>query len=182
MNYEQGKQHMMQIASEAINNGAEKYSKSFYPDENIPSLVIEYPGYKPTAGDYRMLYNNKPLSHPEICEILYSISNGDYEAYVCFLDAIYQNGTSVNLDQFSTLEDAHLLMNIIFWVTLQDEINYPQPRYKGHRLPFCRYFEAVYAANNSISLYKVQERCNNRGAAPPTLWDVGFSRPSFYHI
>lgn len=40
------------------------------------------------------------------------------------------------------------LSYVIMFIVLQEDINYPQPRYLGRRMPFARYLEAVYLAQN----------------------------------
>ena len=34
--------------------------------------------------------------------------------------------------------------DLIPWVAMQEDMNYPMPRYEGRRMPFARYMEAVY--------------------------------------
>ena len=38
------------------------------------------------------------------------------------------------------------LVAVIKWIALQEDINYPMPRYEGRRMPFARYLEAIYCA------------------------------------
>ena len=38
------------------------------------------------------------------------------------------------------------LSDIIPWIALQEDINYPMPKFQGRRMPFCRYMEAIYCA------------------------------------
>ncbi len=40
------------------------------------------------------------------------------------------------------------LASLISWIALQEDINYPMPRFEGRRMPFYRYIEALYCANN----------------------------------
>lgn len=97
---------------------------------------------------------------------------------VSLLDDIYQNGTNIDISKYSYSETERLAA-LIYWITLQDEINYPQPRYNGRRMPFCRYFEAVYCAkNNDFTLEDVCKRCNNRRHVP-ALYSIS-KAPSFY--
>lgn len=175
MDYSEGIEHMQNLVA----NGQHG---NFCPLPSFPELKIYYPGYK-RNGDYRMEVCNRAIPHKEICCCLYENSSNSYEAYVRFLEAIYQNGTSIDLSQHSSIANAEILMYIIFWASLQEEINYPQPQFNGRRLPFCRYFEAVFAANyGGITLETICERCNHHGSSVPQLINTGFNlRPTFYH-
>ena len=54
-------------------------------------------------------------------------------------------------------------------MTLQDEINFPQPRSQERRMPFSRYFEAIYCAAFNDAPYTIEnvmQRCNNIGMVP----------------
>lgn len=48
----------------------------------------------------------------------------------------------------------------IKWITMQEDFNYPMPRYQGRKMPFKRYLEAIYAYThpNLISLETVIDR------------------------
>ncbi len=174
MDYNQGIQHMQTLASSG-------QSGCFTPDDTFPLLKIHYPGYK-KFGDYRMEVGGRAIPHTEICELLYNDSKGLYSEYVKFLEDIYINGTSINLSQHCSVKNANKVATLIFWVSLQDEINYPQPRYQGHRMPFSRYFEAVYASNyRGLTIDEVMDRCLNHGKATPVPLKIPSSlRPSFY--
>lgn len=145
-------------------------------------MQIIYPGYK-KPGDYRLELSSmaKPPCHTYMCNYLHDIiieQKCDYEQMVSLLDDIYQNGTNIDISKYSYSETERLAA-LIYWITLQDEINYPQPRYNGRRMPFCRYFEAVYCAkNNDFTLEDVCKRCNNRWHVP-ALYSIS-KAPSFY--
>jgi len=174
MNYNQGIQHMQTLASSGK-------SGCFTPDVNFPLLKIHYPGYK-KFGDYRMEVDGRAIPHTEICELLYNNSKGHYSEYVKFLEDVYKNGTNIDLSKHLRIKSANNLATLLFWVSLQDEINYPQPQFQGHRMPFCRYFEAVYAANyKDLSINIVYLRCNNHGKTAPEPIDTGDNIcPSYY--
>jgi hypothetical protein len=40
------------------------------------------------------------------------------------------------------------LAHLIMWIVLQEDINYPMPRLQGRRMPFYRYLETIYCAQN----------------------------------
>ena len=106
----------------------------------------------------------------------------EYTKISRLLEDVYQNGTNCignyNLQNY----DADYLINLIFWMTLQDEINYPQPRKSGRKMPFCRYFEAIYCANfqANFSINNVIVRCNNRGYIP-NLYNNLINLVNFYN-
>jgi hypothetical protein len=69
----------------------------------------------------------------------------------------------------------------VFWITLQEEINYPQPKFFGRKLPFQRYFEATLIHTGCITLAQVKARTNNHGGARPELLSPNAIRiPDFY--
>ena len=130
-----------------------------------------------------MEINGKAITHADISSFLYNCSSGRYPEYV-LLDDIYKNGTSVVSSQHPQIDNCDKLIHLIYWTTLQEEINYPQSNgANGRRLAFCRYFEAVFAANHfGITIEQVMLRCNNHGRTVPSLIDVGFEvRSSFYY-
>lgn len=67
---------------------------------------------------------------------------------------------------------ADQLAHLIMWIVLQEDINYPMPRLQGRRMPFYRYLEAIYCAQNPddrlYTLAKVIERALSH--TQPTLW------------
>ncbi|WP_270505534.1 hypothetical protein [Paraclostridium sordellii] len=170
MNYNQGVQHMMKFVGKR---------GSFNPYQGI---TINYPGYK-KKGDYKLTFNGKSApTHSDICSILYNLINNNnfnFQELQNFLSDVYDNGTNTTY-QNSTLE---LLKHLIYWITLQEEINYPRAKnFAGINLPFCRFFEAIYATlnTNSVDLEQVQYRCNNHGRNKPVLYPI-LDAPAFYH-
>lgn len=67
--------------------------------------------------------------------------------------------TSGNKDWAYTVKE---LSSVLSFIVLQEDINYPMPRYEGRRMPFYRYFEAISINDNKInttySLNDVVER------------------------
>lgn len=153
-------------------------------DTGYDSLHIKYPGYR-GPGDYQVNLRGKAPTHQEICRYLHNIVKNKTEKYTeirMLLEDVYRNGTTV-LDRHTLRKtDANFLITLIFWMTLQDEINYPQPKgYQGARMPFCRYFEAIYCAeyNAHFSIDDVCQRCDNRGYRP-SLYTGLADVPQFY--
>lgn len=181
MSYIEGISFMKRLCSNRDRNGAKSV---FIPESKVfPELKIVYPGRK-QDGDYRLELSgsNNPPCHTDICELLHNLIKNkacNYSELVSLLDDIYNNGTNINIQKYS-YSDTERLVALIYWITLQDEINYPQPRYQGRRMPFCRYFEAVYCAeNDDFTLADVFDRCNNSGYVP-SLYNIS-SSPSFYY-
>lgn len=95
------------------------------------------------------------------------------------LDNIYNLGmhasTNVINDEMKAL---------IFWTTLQEDVNYPPPRL-GRKMPFQRYYEALLSSRNVITWNEVQNRTNNHGGRRPQLLNIddleGIPKPSFYN-
>lgn len=170
MNYDQGIQYMLNLASQ---------SGSFQPYHGI---TINYPGYK-RRGDYKLTVNGgRAPRHQDICLDLYNLINqGNYNFQTLqdFLSDVYLNGTNTNYN------DPYLkqLQHLIYWITLQEEINYPRSKgFAGINLAFCRFYEAIYATHNTntITLQNVQNRCNNHRGNKPQLYTI-HNAPSFYH-
>ena len=144
---------------------------------SVGSLVITYPGFK-GHGDYKLTENGVAPRHTDIVHIISQLTNVDnFDAVVEFLNAVYTNG----LDATNTPLFNQAFKEKIFWITLQEEINYPQPRFKGRRLTFQRFFEASLTHTNIISIEDVLKRTNNHGKTAPTLLDNVPTIPSFYY-
>jgi hypothetical protein len=67
------------------------------------------------------------------------------------------------------------LFNSIFWIVLQEDINYPMPRYQGRKMPFSRYLEALYCFDSKHSLDEVIERALIEGRPPSDWSDMDYS-------
>lgn len=171
MNYNQGINQMLNLSGT---------SGSFSPYGDI---TITYPGYK-KSGDYRLSISNGQVvpTHGYISTTLYNlIVNNSYTFYQLenLLNDIYYNGTNTHYCDVNL----EYLKHLIFWVTLQEEINFPRRNgYAGINLPFCRYFEAIYSTQPhcNFTILDVQARCNNHGGPKPLLYNITNS-PTFYH-
>ncbi|EGT3614304.1 hypothetical protein E5N06_13325 [Clostridium perfringens] len=64
------------------------------------------------------------------------------------------------------------LKYLISYIVLQEDINYPMPKYNGRRMSFYRYIEAIICANNNnnYTLENVIERTLSHSR--PTLWNI----------
>ena len=140
------------------------------------NLVIKYPGYKKN-GDYRVSENGKAPKHEDIVIEIFNFTNTEnFSSVVYFLDDVYANGLFATSDLFSKS-----FKEKIYWITLQEEINYPQPQYAGRRLSFQRFYEAALVKKGICSLEEVIKRTNNYGKHKPELFKCDdIIHPSFY--
>lgn len=72
--------------------------------------------------------------------------------------------------------DVEELTHSMFWIVLQEDINYPMPKYEGRKMPFSRYMEAVWAAhqNDESLLKKVIKRALAKGHRPDPWPEVDY--------
>jgi hypothetical protein len=99
----------------------------------------------------------------------YSYQAVDQSLIRCATDAHTRLGKTYKstANQFDlTFEE---LFNSIFWIVLQEDINYPMPRYQGRKMPFSRYLEALYCFESEHSLDEVIDRALVEGR-PPIDW------------
>lgn len=133
-------------------------------------------------GDYALEYKGKEPSHKQMCEgIVNDIKNSNsvevrYNFWVTLLDDVYRNGT-INIENYNEYDRE--LLRLIFWITLQEDIN--KPYQMGRLRPFCRYLEAAASTIDGFghTLEEVQNRCDS--SCPLTLdrWSIP-KQPSFY--
>ena len=164
MNYVDGVDYMIGLCEEAKANNL---VRTLHPIEGVE---VRFPGDKPAVGDYKVFIGGKMPSHADICKMIADhIRNGDmtYEDAVAFLEDVYDYGT----DHIDEDPARQYLRSVLFWTTLQEEINYPQENGKqGRRMSFNRYAEAVAAAagRDGIFMEQVIRRANAR-YVPGTL-------------
>lgn len=61
------------------------------------------------------------------------------------------------------------LFESILWISLQEDINYPMPRFEGRRMPLSRYLETLWTyQENNHNLEEVIRRALSHGR--PTRW------------
>jgi len=175
------------------NRDAVKHLYCFRPAPQImPEVVLYYPGYKEKVGDYKLIFYGEELKHSDVCQAIYDycVRGCEYSKYMAtVLKEIYENGLQADLrDDFriSILEKYYnfeQFKTLLYWLTLQEEINYPLSMgYMSVKLPFSRYYEAIYSAyTSSVSIaeiikradskkpYKIMEKLNNNSD------DISFS-------
>jgi hypothetical protein len=178
MTYEEAIDEMKRRGKEAIEKGASKHSFTYIPSEKYPEIVIKYPGHtpmqeeygnSPKQGDYVMKMKSFDsddeitLKHFEMCDLLFRASKGNYEAYYKFLEDVCLHGTNIDLSKYETIIGAEKLALTLFWLTVQEDINHSRDnQHEGHYLTFCRYYEAVYAAEYDPKIMdEMEKRCSD---------------------
>lgn len=145
------------------------------------NIIIHYPGYK-RNGDYQLeITGYKVPTHIDICQILYGrIMNGrsTYDEFNKLLYNVYHFGTTIS-ESTAVLV---YMQNLIYWVTLQEEINYSRAKgYAGINLAFCRFYESIYCTKSKrFRIEEVYSRCNNHGRQKPELYEIE-DAPDYYH-
>ena len=144
----------------------------------IGNLRIDYPGYK-QKGDYRLSRNGIAPTHVNIVNGIYNmVTLNNFSDIKDSLGDLYINGLN-STNTFFSIEQKEL----IYWITLQEEINYPQPRYAGRKLPYQRFFEGALAKLGYLTINDVHSRTNNHGGRRPILFDCSSFKiipPIFY--
>lgn len=170
MNYSEGIRHILSLVGE---NG------SFSP---FADIVIHYPG-RGKKGDYRLtVQGGEAPTHAQMSRRLYNLINGNnysYQQLKHLLSDIHSNGTNTDYIDLNL----KYLQHLIYWITLQEEINFPRSKGKsGINLAFCRYLEAIYSSQplSNFTIEDVEARCNNYGQPKPPLYIINDS-PDFYH-
>jgi hypothetical protein len=171
MNYAQGIEYMKNLVTELKDKG--ETSASF----KVGNLEIFYPGFK-EHGDYRLTIEGGYIpKHIDIVkEIHQHTTKENFEQVSLFLEDVYINGLNATLE---FIDDNFKLK--LYWITLQEEINYPQPKRAGRKLSFMRYFEGALAAIDFVELEKVMLRTTHRAQGRPPLYNLkDIRRPKFY--
>lgn len=105
----------------------------------------------------------------------YSCCAVDQSILSCATDAHTALGKAYN----STANQSDLtfeeLFGSIFWIVLQEDINYPMPRYQGRKMPFSRYLEALHCFESNHTLNEVICRALVEGYPPNDWIDMDYS-------
>ena len=175
MDYEQGVSFMKNLCAKNADGRQIRFSV-------FPNLEICYPGAK-SQGDYLLKVSGKVLKHSAVCIIVASyVLNGtlDYHEMLNLLEEVYAEGWQ-HRERDTT--QIWFLKCILYWTTLQEEINYPQSsgHYEGRRMSFKRYAEAVLAtrSESAVTLDNVMYRADHWKQSRELL-DFP-DAPSFYY-
>lgn len=170
MNFTEGVAKMKMLADKL--KAGNKSTESF----QTGTLTVIYPGYK-KYGDYRLTENGVAPKHADIVMEIYNQATPDnIDEIGIFLDDVYAKGLYATASIFS-----ETFKEKIFWITLQEEINYPPPQFAGRKLSFQRFYEAALAKTGITDLPTILGRTNNHGLKRPVLFKIEKHRtPSFY--
>lgn len=146
-----------------------------------PGLQICYPGKK-ESGDYILFVHDRVLKHSDICVILVSyiyLGKLTYDEAIDLLEDVCRNGCK---NDESVPDEIKAFTRLLFWATLQEEINYPQPRFEGRRMSFKRYAEAALSTrkDSPLKLKEVMERADDYRLPKNNSIDFP-NKPSFYY-
>lgn len=187
LTYEDGVAHMKALTESLAKSvaGTKEENKPYIRMFNVGQLLISYPGRK-HPGDYKVTEYGVAIPHTAIVKDIYKLTTKEnFDEVSKFLSRMYSAGlAATGIGNFS-----QQLKEKIFWVTLQEEINYPPPRYSGRKMPFQRYYEAaliksgdIIENNKKVDLLEVLNRTNNHGGRRPKLFNIGTrSKPPFYY-
>lgn len=119
-------------------------------------LAIRYPGYKTTRTkcDYCVYLVDEdgehPISHVEIMNDLYNKTTVQNFRYMKkYIEDVATIGRDVNIhiSLFPAFEYGfafEVLTDLMFYIAIQEDINYPEERFQGRKMCFYRYLEAIY--------------------------------------
>jgi len=176
--YQQGKEEMINLCSQAV-NGTETANVS-------DSVRITYPGRK-YNGDYIADVYGHFLTHREMClKIFIYITEKviSCEEMQHILEEMYENGYVRDTSDTDLIRE---LKKQIFWLTLQEDINYPIEKGNlGRKHPLFRYAEAFIAAQRGRTygdlLVQVFANADNRLPKRIQLFDInGVIAPYYYN-
>ena len=149
-------------------------------------LAIRYPGYKTTKTkcDYCVYLVDKekenPISHVEIMEDLYrKTTPQNYEVMKGYVETVARDGkVAIITDYFENSDNYGFsfeeLTSLMFYIAIQEDINYPQSWLQGRKMCFYRYLEAVYCkVHNNHILNEAIEKAVARRYIPKNWNDVG---------
>lgn len=148
----------------------------------VPGLRLEYPGNrkKQVIGDYRLRLNGCHPSHPDIIRAIH-----DYclqgERHADSMHGALRELSVKGLDNTTLIEFPFEINNrllnplefnfFLYWLILQEDINYPRNTYMGVRMPLIRYVEAVISARHptllEVDVVVANANPNRRGAPSP---------------
>ena len=137
-----------------------KYCKILVKYSDTKALAIRFPGYKTTKNrtDYCVYLveetNEKPISHIEImCDLYNKTTKDNYEVVKKYIEEIAIRGRDISKSEYSQIDfgigfDFDVLTDLMFYIAIQEDINYPDARYQGRKMCFKRYLEAIYCKVN----------------------------------
>lgn len=149
-------------------------------------LAIRYPGYKTTQNkcDYCVYLVDKdgehPISHVEIMSDLYNKTTvHNFQYMKQYIEDVATIGRDVNIDislipVFENGFSFKVLTDLMFYIAIQEDINYPGERLQGRKMCFYRYLEAIYCkVHTNHQIEEAVNKATAHGYIPPKWTDVG---------
>lgn len=167
-------------------NNLKKYNQVLATYDNYTQLAIKYPGYKTTIKkcDYCVYLVDEdgehPISHVEIMNDLYNkTTTHNFEYMKKYIEQVATIGRNINIDRrllpaFDHGFSFEVLTDLMFFIAIQEDINYPNVRHQGRKMCFYRYLEAIYC--KIYINHKFEEainRAKTHGHIPHNWNDVG---------
>ena len=149
-------------------------------------LVIKYPGYKTTQNkcDYCVYLVDgtveHPVSHADIMYDLYDKTTMEnYSQMKKYVETVARDGRNVDIPESLYRKIEHgfsfeKLTDLMVYIAIQEDINYPDERFQGRKMCFYRYLEAIYCkVNNNHKISEAVKKAEARGYRPSNWNDVG---------
>lgn len=162
------------------------YSQVLVTYADSSKLIIKYPGYKTTKTkcDYCVYLGDKggeyPISHVEIMnDLYYKTTKQNYQEMKQYIEDVATIGRNVNAHislrpAFEQGFSYEKLTDLMFYIAIQEDINYPEKRYQGRKMCFYRYLEAIYCkVHSNHQMGEAIYKATARGYIPEKWTDVG---------
>jgi len=154
--------------------------------EDCCELAIRYPGYKtePPKCDYCVYLvdakGEHPISHVEIMHDLYDkTTKQNYPYMKKYIEEVAEIGQNAKIHfslapAFERGYSYEKLTDLMYYIAIQEDINYPAARLQGRKMCFYRYLEAIYCkAFQNHKLEEAVRKATAHGYIPKNWDDVG---------
>ena len=184
INYVTDNGKIIELTPERNNEKAYYQELETYAD--MTKLAIRFPGYKTTKTkcDYCVCLVDKngehSISHVEIVNDLYNkTTKCNFEYMKKYVESVAKTGRNIKIEHglegaFDNGFSFEQLTDLMFFIAIQEDINYPEVRYQGRIMCFYRYLEAIYCkAYDNHTIEEAIEKALARRRIPPNWQDVG---------
>ena len=142
---------------------------------DICSKCIDYPTLKPILINSLFdVYNNGLTNFTKSNYQAFSAKPIQQDVINSVTSAHNVLGKKHNKDGNKFCLSFEELFHSILWISLQEDLNYPMPRFEGRRMPFSRYLEAIWQIDDDHNLTEVVTRALSH--FKPALW-TGYDYP-----
>lgn len=174
MNLQQGEQFIETLITPHLQE--DFHSNLYLPLRlNFPELSISYPGNRNTrirGLDYLLKLNGNSITHNQIAKCFRNLAEQiPATTLIDLIINIYNHGQEVNINHLPHININIGNMNLswygfkelIFFIVIQENFNFPQPYCWGMKMPFIRYIEAIFSANfpNKLNLAELNRRIDS---------------------